>query len=156
MELQSINQLGILVREISNVNPNYWPNVAKVNWMVAEFFDYVPDHRIEPIGTYHEWYRRDENSYTLHIALDSEGREMESWSPNNVAGRIDDAMKLVMAELPDRYLDTRFHETCSASVYKPEDKNPLFQKADTMPLAILKAFFMEYYRKLCEEQYAPE
>lgn len=66
----------------------------ELNWLIAEHLGEIPEHLVLERGWSHDWWRQP-NDFGLWRAKDSEGRNVETWSPKNRTGSTDEALTLV-------------------------------------------------------------
>jgi hypothetical protein len=75
-----------------------------VDWLIAELFGEIPEHRIIDVGWDYDWYRHT-GDFTLWRATDSEGRSVEHWSPKPVTNSVDAALNFLKEQLPDWHVE---------------------------------------------------
>lgn len=71
----------------------------EVDWLIADHFTEIPKHTIREIGWDYDWWRGP-NEYSLKKAIDSEGRRIDTWSPNAYTASVDAAIALAERVLP--------------------------------------------------------
>lgn len=66
----------------------------EADWNISNALGNIPKHTVREIGFDYDWYRN-AGDFWLRKAIDSEGRQIESWSPPAYTESIDAALSLV-------------------------------------------------------------
>lgn len=92
--MASLDEIKSLIDDIF-ANDTYDIRYSRLEWMISEYLNLVPDHTIKPVGWDYDWYRANKETYHLWKATDSEGRQVASWSPESFTRSVDAALWLV-------------------------------------------------------------
>lgn len=131
----------------------------ELDWNVADYLGLIPEHSVREIGGDYNWYRHP-GEYSLWMATDAEGRNMDHWTPEKYSTDIQAAMNLMLSSFKDGVWSTSClpeskkvkrktdgvripYETFLANNDKIGTKDHIFTicGGPTIPLSILQAIF---------------
>ena len=83
-----INKQYTEVQEVIDILQGLKEPNSRANWVIANYLQIIPPHKVLEIGWDYNWYRSPDSTW-LTKAIDSEGRQIKSWSPPEFTRMID-------------------------------------------------------------------